>query len=365
MAHFEFLTEEDRKQWLMRHDRSAHTCFATRSALRTVPRLAASPANISRNAFLTVARAIIVAAVAAKRPSLDLKSFARSATGAVYKLLNDELNHFQYSVYSSEKAVGSVFELDTVDGANSAASAYATPSAVSKFDRYDAKKIEDEKDPAAVFDTFLWPRQEPSDTEEENLRRLKLYWQSEPDVWGFWEGWYVGFLKGVPVDWDVQQEVAQLSDEDWSEGPERIAERIAEIETRVGLENHIQELQKALIAENGDRHGIGGNNPPEAIETFSEVSPELLIVWEPLTELQQQAQSKQPNMSIIKGAINKLTTIAVGCGAWTWEKANVFLDASLKTSGAAAGTAAIAFATGHGDKIIAVIKAAWEWMSFL
>lgn len=50
-----------------------------------------------------------------------------------------------------------------------------------------------------------------------------------PDFW-FWVDWYWSYLQGKPVDWDLQEAVALIPVEDWNAGPERVAERIREIE---------------------------------------------------------------------------------------------------------------------------------------
>ena len=50
--------------------------------------------------------------------------------------------------------------------------------------------------------------------------------------WSFWARWYRGVLEGNPLDWDLQEAVALIPDEDWNAGPARVAERISEIEAQ-------------------------------------------------------------------------------------------------------------------------------------
>ncbi|MEO1788961.1 MAG: hypothetical protein AAFR34_04595 [Pseudomonadota bacterium] len=46
----------------------------------------------------------------------------------------------------------------------------------------------------------------------------------------FWVDWYWSFLRGEPLDWELQRAVALIDHEVWEAGPERVAERIREIE---------------------------------------------------------------------------------------------------------------------------------------
>ena len=184
-------------------------------------------------------------------------------------------------------------------------------------------------------------------------------------VWDFWERWYDGFLNGTPLDWELQLAVASLPDEDWEKGSKWIAEKIAEIEACATLENRILELKQALISESAQGRGIGDNHPPEPINDILQVRPELVVVWEPLEALRQEAEADSPDKGIVIWAIKALASTAVSCGAWTRNKANMFLDAALIAGGTAAGPTMVVFATGHGDGIVAVVKAALAWLPFI
>ena len=92
-----------------------------------------------------------------------------------------------------------------------------------------------------------------------NWARFETFTGSAPEVWAFWLRWYEGMLKGQPLDWDLQEKVALIPDEDWEKGPEHIAEKIREIEAEFRetdplpedeTRTHVQVLlQKALVAE--------------------------------------------------------------------------------------------------------------------
>ena len=369
-------------------DRKVAISTAARSALRALPGIYESDASDPSEALLPMIRASLIAVVAG---SMQLENAAEQAEASVVfsvPTAEKASNAAHSAIRSASAAVSSVSRSATVSAANAIArsadcaarSAYrlahsseiAAREAALRADavsyRVSSQDIQLLLDSEVTSDVFLQPLWLDEDVPtglEHRLKELREFWGNTPKVWRYWDQWYGGFLSGNPVAWDVQQAIAMLPNEDWVKGPERIAEQIDKIEARIALEKRLQELQGLLISESKNRNGIGGNYPPAPIETIAEVPRELVVVWEPLTALQQQAHSDEPDISAIKRAINKLAAIAVGCGAWTWAKANVFLDTALKTGGAAAGTAAIAFTTGHGDKIIAVIKAALDWLAFL
>ncbi|WP_143037610.1 hypothetical protein [Allgaiera indica] len=47
---------------------------------------------------------------------------------------------------------------------------------------------------------------------------------------GFWRAWYQGYLDGQPLDWEFQNQVALIPDEDWKKGPDHIARLVEELE---------------------------------------------------------------------------------------------------------------------------------------
>ncbi|QPM92115.1 hypothetical protein [Pseudooceanicola algae] len=85
--------------------------------------------------------------------------------------------------------------------------------------------------------------------------------------WFFWSRWYDRAMSGNLLPWDLQRGIALIPDDIWRQGPEAVAERIAEIEARFEVKQKLCALQaeRALQAATS-RHGIGGNAPPEPIE---------------------------------------------------------------------------------------------------
>lgn len=374
----EITDQDSARLWLEGRDQQTRICFAARAALRGLPGLGSEGPSAIAQYILVGLRATIIAAVAAKIPGADRTKAAFSGRSAVFALsARIPPNSAARSAFSAALAAGNCALSAGQSASNSANFSAFSAARSSHADEFedslqiaffatntDAVVFDQMSDPAHVFDLNLWPIEKRPKGLLDNLRNLRSFWQSDPEIWSFWHRWYDGFLSGNPIDWDVQLAVATLPEEDWGKGSEWIAKRIAEIEARIALQKRMAELEQALLAESAEQRGIGDNHPPEPITDISDVAPELVVVWEPLQSLQQETQADVPDPNRIRRAIKTLVGIAVSCGAWTWEKANTFLDAGLKAGGAAAGATAVAVTTGHGEKIVAVIKAALDWLVF-
>ena len=146
---------------------------------------------------------------------------------------------------------------------------------------------------------MLWHAEPVPEGLLKNWARFKTFTGSAPEVWAFWLRWYEGMLKGQPLDWDLQEMVALIPEDDWEKGPEHIAEMIREIEanwaygksrikeTLVLDENTLKFSAKPLVASNSDRLArhlsrvedalddmiaLGGNNG------LTEATPEYRII---------------------------------------------------------------------------------------
>jgi len=181
----------------------------------------------------------------------------------------------------------------------------------------------------------------------------------------FWLRFYNGIFYGTFIEWDLALEVIQIDEADWKKGYQHIGKVIAGIEARLALQDRIAEVEIAVQDEHAQRRGIGDNHPPQPIDDIHQVPPELVVLWEPLLEIKEETRAAKPNVSKVKKAVNVLIGIASACGAWSWDKANVFLDAGLKAAGTAAGVSFLSIVMGHGDKVAVVIEAALKWIGLL
>ncbi len=231
-------------------------------------------------------------------------------------------------------------------------------------DCYNASSIDTQIAVEKLLTEPLWIGQnEPSYIGNDRVRFVDKLRQKA--AWSFWLRFYEGMWNGTFTEWEIALEVIKIPDEEWEKDYQRIGSLIAEIEARLALQKRISELEVAVLDEHAQQRGIGDNHPPAPIDDISSVPAELVVLWEPLLDIKTEARAEKPDINRVKKAVSVLVSIASACGGWTWEKTNTFIDAGLKTAGAAAGTALLAYLSGHGDKIASVVDAALKWIGLL
>ena len=179
--------------------------------------------------------------------------------------------------------------------------------------------------------------------------------------WSFWREWYQSFLKGKPLDWELQRRVALVDNAIWEAGPQATAEEIEKICAKYRLETRIEELEAELRDANGDRHGIGGNMPPEMLDDAS-IRQELIIVWQPLEDLKQEIANEAHDATRLRKIIDALVTALKQGFAWCLKKGNLIVDTAIKWAIPAGGTG---YLTLNPDKLEAVIEAAKRLLNAL
>jgi hypothetical protein len=75
----------------------------------------------------------------------------------------------------------------------------------------------------------LWP-DTPPDWFTSAESAMRTYWNQNPKLWSFWQRWWDAATSGNPLPWDLQRDIALIDDAIWQAGPEKVAERIAQIE---------------------------------------------------------------------------------------------------------------------------------------
>jgi hypothetical protein len=189
------------------------------------------------------------------------------------------------------------------------------------------------------------------------LREFNKFCDEFPEFF-FWREWYQANLDGKPLDWDIQAEIVSISADYWDNGAESISEKIKEIRARLSLEHRIAELEKHI--QNNLRFGIGGNNPPEAIEDNTAVK-HIEVVWASLDDLKAQIDQDTPDKGIVekiaislKSVLRSIVTFSARLGEHATKVAI--------TSGVSAGTATLIAKPELLEGIIAAVKA---WRPFL
>ncbi|MBL3559686.1 hypothetical protein [Rhodovulum sulfidophilum] len=164
-------------------------------------------------------------------------------------------------------------------------------------------------------------------------------------------------LAGRPVDWDFLRQVVLLPNKDWEAGPERIEE----LRARIELQRRVEELEQQLATVTRDRTGIGGNNPPEPIETEADLRREFLIVWQPLEDLRSETEQAVPDKGRIRSAISALSGVLAEIGKWTGGKLDRAVDKAIDWG----VPAVLGYLALHEAKIRQVIDAAEVWLKTL
>ncbi|MCE8439544.1 hypothetical protein [Rhodovulum sulfidophilum] len=164
---------ESAQAWLKGQPHQVQVAFAARSALRALPAIAQANDATLREIALPVLRAILTSGVAGTCPTPEVMRADAMSDG----------------------------EGESVD----------------------------------VFLRPLWPGGALPEGLARQYEKLRSFWKDDAPVWTFWQSWYEDMLAGRPVDWDLLRQVVLLPDEDWKAGPERIADRIEELQTRIKL----------------------------------------------------------------------------------------------------------------------------------
>lgn len=238
------------KAWLEGKPREVQVAFAARCALRGLPGLAFVNLAALRELALPVLRATLTSGLVATG-RLSESGEALYAVSELVEIIAGADNARRAAAKSairSAHAAAESIERPTFAAAESAAEsaravahfALSIDPSASKIARlnantpysaagYDSGALDQDKDIEALFRIPLWPANSSDWSWGDFASGLRKFLASDP-VWGFWARWYDGMLKGEPLPWDLQQAVALIPDEDWAEGPERIAEKIREIE---------------------------------------------------------------------------------------------------------------------------------------
>ncbi|WP_424982267.1 hypothetical protein [Maritalea sp. S77] len=177
----------------------------------------------------------------------------------------------------------------------------------------------------------------------------------------FWREWYQGFLDGKPLEWELQRRVALIDDVIWKAGPEAVAEEIEKVRAKYYLEKHIDALEVELRKVPINRHGIGGNMPPEPLDDVP-IAQELIIVLRPLEDLKNEISKELPDPTQLQNIIEALTA-ALNTGlAWCLKKVDLMVDTTIKWAIPAGGTGYFAL---NPEKLEAVIAAAKNLLGVL
>ena len=142
-------------------------------------------------------------------------------------------------------------------------------------------------------------------------------------------------MSGHPMPWELQSEVALIPDEVWEAGAKTVAAEIAKIEARFELEARIAELETENARLVTDRHGVGGNMPPESIEGLPaeerEVLERIVVVWDALDAIKEEAGKEKPDPSRFKAALGIIGAALEAIAKWNASKLDLAVNTGILT----------------------------------
>lgn len=173
------------------------------------------------------------------------------------------------------------------------------------------------------------------------------------DAWAFWRAWHEEALRGTPLPWELQAEIARLPQEAWDAGPTVIAGRIARIFARIELVHRIDALEQRMSAPADDE---------EASESHAAAGfAALRLIREPMEDLLKQTSSPSPQPFLIQKASNKLTLVLAASGKWLGRAAEGDIKDMVRMIGKGGGVSTATWIDEQATYIRAVVRAADDW----
>lgn len=137
----------------------------------------------------------------------------------------------------------------------------------------------------------------------------------EPSPWSFWVDWRRRYLKGEELSKTLAREISNLPRADWGSGPEHVARKIENI-LRLELEERLRKAEAALSEIAFDRLGIGGNRPPESLDSIPNLPDDIGEISDPIQELKHEAKKPKPDRGKVEAAISRMTDLIQTFGKW-------------------------------------------------
>lgn len=348
------LPEERRYEWAV--------TLATRAAQRVFSFWTeVMPDDWARKRDLTVLpllRSILISVVAVKRPTTDIKDAANAsalaASAVAYAASADAKAYSAYAAANADpvtsaavdatyaasaSALAASLNVSVNDTAANAAGLAASASAVLwEGLRKDIHALEQNED---IRTHPLWPDAMPPKIGKAWAKGRA--WMENAPGHAFWIRWYEAILAGKPLtqDWDshwqLMHDIALIPDEEWGEGKEQDAIRVAGIIDLItqkhALQHEVARAKRAIENElfNEETLGQHRDNLPDDMPQFAvlEYRKALRELQTELDAVEEALQPPIPDAALLEEVSGRLSA--------AWER--------LKTTARAIGVGVVAGVT--------------------
>lgn len=270
-----FKDEETAAAWFHMQNEDVCTALAVRAALRALGGIGLGKISTTSKLLLPVLRAALTASVTSAQQNLnpdELKLAAKSALHAINSILiEDQRSGFRFdpseesaariagdsAATSAAEAAALAMSSNISQTARNAAAAitrslsaaafsadyaalslnspYTADSAktlMSSAFTNDAERITSQRiaTPREILTSPVWEGTHEPAGLEKGIEKILGLFGATPDIWQFWNNWYLTMIRTGEPDWAMSRKVALIPDGIWDEGPGAVAREIERIE---------------------------------------------------------------------------------------------------------------------------------------
>ena len=216
-------------------------------------------------------------------------------------------------------------------------------------------------DAATIFSQDIWYWEDWP--EELDLAKLGPSLLDDPDF-VFLRRWFFAMAEGKPLPIDLMTRIAlEIEQGVWNSGdPKAVAAAIEAIEAHYNVTKALDALERDRKTVVQNRHGIGGNQPPEPVDDAHPLAGPVTVIWAAAEDIREETGKDVPDKSKVEAALAALKSGLNAILAWCGKKADLAIDTAIKWGVPAAGGGYVAL---NPDKVSALIKAVEAWLPHL
>lgn len=234
----EITDRESAEAWFKTQPQEICVATAARAALRSAAGMGNEDHETLDQLALPAFRAMIISAVAANRPTAEIKMAALSAAASAASANSAAYSAAASAALSANSALSAAASAANSAAASAASAASATLSANSAaYSALSADGTETEDhgaDARALLSAPIWRHVEEPDGLRDGRKKLLAFFDADPAVWRFWRDWYLAMFDGRWTQWDLARDIALIPDAVWKQGAADVAEAIRTLQEQPG-----------------------------------------------------------------------------------------------------------------------------------